>query len=136
MLGAVRRLPPGERRSPGEPTMSEEICMMSAADLVAGYRAGALSPVEATGAALDRIDRHDGTLNAFIIVCREEALESARQSEARWRRGAALGAVDGVPTTIKDLVMIKGHPTRQGSLTSPDQQEDVDAPITSRLLEE
>jgi aspartyl-tRNA(Asn)/glutamyl-tRNA(Gln) amidotransferase subunit A len=68
--------------------MSDEICMMSAADLVAGYRAGALSPVEAARAALDRIDRYDGTLNAFIIVCREEALDSARHSEARWRRAA------------------------------------------------
>ena len=45
--------------------MSDEICMMSAADLVAAYRSGALSPVEATRAALDRIDRHDGTLNAL-----------------------------------------------------------------------
>ena len=116
--------------------MSDEICMMSAADLVAGYRAGALSPVEATRAALDRIDRHDGTLNAFIIVCREEALESARQSEGRWRRGAPLGPIDGVPTTIKDLVMMKGHPTRRGSLTSPDQPEVEDAPITARLREQ
>src|SRR5262249_22087706 len=75
-------------------------------------------------------------LNPFIIVCHEEALAAARQSEARWRRGAPLGAVDGVPTTVKDLMMLKGHPWRRGSLTTPDKPEVEDAPIVARMREQ
>jgi len=115
--------------------MSDEICMMPAVDLVARYRSGALSPVEATRAALDRIDRHGAALNAFIIVCHEAALDAASQSEVRWRRGEPIGLVDGVPTSIKDLMLMKGHPTRRGSLTTPDQPEAEDSPITARLRE-
>src|SRR5882757_2296933 len=103
--------------------MSDDICMMPAEELIAKYRSGALSPVEATRAALDRIDGHDGALNAFIIVCHDEALEAARQSEARWRRGQPVGLVDGVPASVKDLMLMKGHPTRRGSLTTSDKPE-------------
>jgi aspartyl-tRNA(Asn)/glutamyl-tRNA(Gln) amidotransferase subunit A len=109
--------------------------MLPAVDLVAGYRAGTLSPVEATRAVLDRIREHDGVLNAFIIVAEEEALAAARASEARWKRGAPIGLIDGVPTTIKDVILMQGHPTRRGSRTTPSTAETEDAPITARLRE-
>jgi aspartyl-tRNA(Asn)/glutamyl-tRNA(Gln) amidotransferase subunit A len=115
--------------------MFDEICMMSAADLLAKYRSRALSPVEATQAALTQIAKHDHVLNAFIIVSDQEAMASARQSEARWRRGEPIGLVDGVPTSIKDVLVMKGHPTRRGSLTTSDKPEVEDAPATARLRE-
>ena len=102
--------------------------MLPAVDLVAGYRAGTLSPVEATLAVLDRIREYDGVLNAFIIVAEEEALAAARASEARWKRSAPIGLIDGVPTTIKDVILMKGHPTRRGSKTTPSTAETEDAP--------
>jgi aspartyl-tRNA(Asn)/glutamyl-tRNA(Gln) amidotransferase subunit A len=112
-----------------------ELAMMTAEDLVGRYRTGEVSPVEATRAALDRIDAFDKTLNAFVFVTAEEALASARESEARWRQGAPLGPIDGVPATIKDMVWMKGYPTRRGSLATPDTPEAEDAPITARLRE-
>ena len=61
---------------------------------------------------------------------------SAAASEARWRRGEPMGPLDGVPTSIKDLILTRGWPTRRGSHTvDPDQPWDVDAPATARLRE-
>jgi aspartyl-tRNA(Asn)/glutamyl-tRNA(Gln) amidotransferase subunit A len=115
--------------------MSEELCMMSTVDLLVGYRARKLSPVEATRAALDRIEAYDKQLNSFIVTCPEEALAAAKASEARWQRGEPVGLVDGVPTSIKDVMLMKGYPTRRGSRTTPETPETEDAPATARLRE-
>jgi aspartyl-tRNA(Asn)/glutamyl-tRNA(Gln) amidotransferase subunit A len=114
-----------------------ELALLTATELVREYAARELSPVEATRAALDRIDRHDKVVNAFCLVDPELALAAARESEQRWQRGEPLGSVDGVPTSIKDLLPTKGWPTRRGSrLISPDQVWDSDAPATARLREQ
>src|ERR671923_703011 len=86
-----------------------------AAALLAGYRAGELSPVEVVEDALARIERGDATLNAFCLVDPERALADARASEARWRRGEPAGALDGVPVAVKDVFATRGWPTRRGS---------------------
>lgn len=114
-----------------------EPCFASATDLIAAYRAKALSPVEATQSCLDRIKALDGTLNAFCLVDEESALAEARASEARWAKGSPIGLVDGVPTTVKDLFLTRKWPTMRGSLTvSRDQTCDVDAPPVARLREQ
>ncbi len=116
--------------------MSRDLALMSATDLLAAYRAKRLSPVEATHAALDRIAALDGRFNAFCLVDAESALAAARDSEGRWHRGEPCGLVDGVPTTVKDLILTKGWPTMRGSKTvTPDQPWDEDAPVTARLRE-
>jgi len=98
------------------------------------YRTGQLSPVEAARAALARIARFDPAVNAFCLVDEERALAAARASEARWHRGAPCGLVDGVPTTIKDLVLTRAWPTLRGSLAiDRDQSWEEDAPATARL---
>lgn len=120
----------------------------TAAELLALYRSGQASPVEATRAALARIERLNPVLNAFCWVAAEEALAAARASETRWqqwRRGAdadgvagsAPGALEGVPVSIKDLILTRGWPTLRGShtLDAAAQAWDVDAPATARLRE-
>ena len=63
-------------------------------------------------------------------------MQSARDSEARWQRGAPIGPLDGVPTSIKDLILTRGWPTRRGSMTVDAAQPwEVDAPVTARLRE-
>jgi aspartyl-tRNA(Asn)/glutamyl-tRNA(Gln) amidotransferase subunit A len=115
---------------------AEDIAYLSATELVAQYRSGALSPVEVTRIALARIDALDPGLNAFVLVDAESALRDARASEARWRRGEPCGPIDGVPTSIKDLMLSRGWPTLRGSMTvDADQPWDVDAPSTARLRE-
>ncbi|MEO7150699.1 MAG: amidase [Burkholderiaceae bacterium] len=108
----------------------------SATALLALYRSGAASPVEATRAVLARIERLNPVLNAFCRVFTDEALAGAAQSEARWRAGTPCGPLDGVPVSIKDLILARGAPTLRGSRTvDPAQAWDVDAPATARLRE-
>jgi len=116
--------------------MQDEIALLSAKDLLARYRKGSLSPVEAVTAALRRIEAHDPALNAFILVDADGALAQARKSEERWRIGAPRGHLDGVPTSIKDILLTKGWPTLRGSKAVPrDQPWDEDAPAVARLRE-
>jgi aspartyl-tRNA(Asn)/glutamyl-tRNA(Gln) amidotransferase subunit A len=110
---------------------------MSATELLAAYRAKKVSPIEATRAALDRVSSLDSGFNAFCLVDEDRAMASAHESEARWHRGEPLGLVDGVPTTIKDLILTRDWPTLRGSRTvARDQPWTEDAPVVARLREE
>ena len=116
--------------------MATQLFNCTATELLALYRSGQASPVEATQAVLARIDQLNPKLNAFVLVAHEQALASARASEARWKAGAPKGALDGVPVSIKDLILTRGWPTLRGSRTvKADQAWDVDAPATARLRE-
>src|SRR3546814_6889833 len=65
------------------------------------------------------------------LVDEDSALKDARASEARWTAGKPLGPVDGVPASIKDILLTRGWPTLRGSkTTNPDQPWDEDAPVT------
>ncbi|MCM5568930.1 amidase [Burkholderiaceae bacterium FT117] len=114
----------------------DEIAWLGAEELTKAYRDRELSPVDATRAILDRIDALNPRLNAYCLVDHESAMSDARASEARWLRGEPLGPIDGVPASIKDLILTKGWPTLRGSLTTdPAGPWDVDAPATARLRE-
>ena len=117
--------------------MSQDLALMSAVDLLDQYRAKKLSPVEAVKAALQRIGRLNPRFNAFCLVDEAAALASAAASEARWMKGQPIGLVDGVPATVKDLLIAKGWPTLRGSkAVDPKQAWDEDAPCVARLREE
>jgi aspartyl-tRNA(Asn)/glutamyl-tRNA(Gln) amidotransferase subunit A len=108
----------------------------TAVELLNLYRTKQASPLEATRAALARIERWNPILRAFSFVAAEAALESARASEMRWGRGEPCGALDGVPASIKDLILTRGMPTLRGSRTvDPSQAWDIDAPAAARLRE-
>ena len=104
------------------------------------FRGGAVSPVEVTQEVLLRIQRINPLINAFCLVDEEAALANARISEQRWqahrRNAAPVGALEGIPVSIKDLILTQGWPTLRGSRTvNPKQNWDVDAPVTARLRE-
>jgi len=115
---------------------ADDIAYLSATALVEQYRAKTLSPVEATRALLDRLDALQPRLNAFCIVDRDGAREAARAAERRWQAGAPQGPLDGVPVTIKDLMLMRGFPTLRGSrLVDPEQDWSEDTPAVARLRE-
>jgi aspartyl-tRNA(Asn)/glutamyl-tRNA(Gln) amidotransferase subunit A len=119
---------------------STDLTQRTAHELLQLYRTGQASPVEATQAVLARIERINPRINAYCLVDADSALASARASEARWQAhrqsGAAVGELDGVPVSIKDLILTKDWPTLRGSRTvDPNQPWDVDAPATARLRE-
>jgi aspartyl-tRNA(Asn)/glutamyl-tRNA(Gln) amidotransferase subunit A len=117
-------------------TTVTDLADCSAVELLQLYRRRAASPVEAVHAVLKRIDKLQPVLNAFCHLAPDEALAAARVSEARWSAGRPMGVLDGVPASIKDLILTKGWPTLRGSRTvDPKQAWDVDAPASARLRE-
>jgi aspartyl-tRNA(Asn)/glutamyl-tRNA(Gln) amidotransferase subunit A len=115
--------------------MSTDLCALSATELLDAYRKHDLSPVEVTQAVLERIAKLNPVLNAFNLVS-ERAMEDAKASEARWLAGQPRGLLDGVPVSIKDIILAKGWPTLRGSKTvDPKGPWNDDAPATARLRE-
>jgi len=114
----------------------QDIAYTSAVSLLDLYRSRALSPVEVTLLLFDRLNALEPKLNAFCILDHEGAAAAARQSEQRWQQGEATGRLDGVPVTIKDLMLMRGFPTLRGSrLVEPHQDWSEDAPAVVRLRE-
>jgi aspartyl-tRNA(Asn)/glutamyl-tRNA(Gln) amidotransferase subunit A len=117
--------------------MSNDVLSMTAVELIEHYRNKMLSPVEVTRAALDRIAALNPVYNAFVLVDEARALKDARAAEARWQRGEPAGLVDGIPATVKDLIVTEGWPTRRGSLTiDPNQPWTEDGPPVARMKEQ
>lgn len=116
--------------------MLREPYEMTAADLSKAYRMNKLSPIETTQACLERIKTCDADINAFCLIDPAASLAQAEASEKRWRHGAPLSPLDGVPVAIKDLLLTKGWPTRRGSLTIDASGPCIeDAPAVARLRE-
>ena len=110
-----------------------ELCKMGAAQLTQQFRSGALSPVEVTQSVLQHAQEVQARLNAFTLIDHQGALDLAKASEKRWRHGAPLSPIDGVSTTIKDLVWFKDRSIRYGSLTSAAEPCAEDAPCVRNL---
>ncbi|MGW2331248.1 amidase [Streptomyces sp. NPDC001700] len=107
---------------------------LTAVQLLERYGSGDLSPVEATRAALDRIEQIQPRVNAYSRVDHEEALRQAEESAERWRRGEPAGLLDGVPVSVKDILLMRGGPTLRGSRTvRTDGPWDEDAPAVARM---
>ena len=108
---------------------------LSAAELSAAFRLRSLSPLEVTQAVVDHIARWEPHLHATYAFDPEAALAAARESEARWQRGAPLSAIDGVPVTIKENTATEGVPVPAGSAATKLVSATEDAPPSARLRE-
>jgi len=106
---------------------------ISASELTTLYARNALSPVEAVEAMLLRASKLQPHLNALVMIDVDGARAAAKASEARWRMGAPLSPLDGVPTSIKDTTQVKGWPTRYGSYATDETPAAEDAPVVGRL---
>jgi aspartyl-tRNA(Asn)/glutamyl-tRNA(Gln) amidotransferase subunit A len=94
-----------------------------------------VSAVELTQACLDRIEKYNPVLNAFITVTREQALAVARQRDAELRRGKSLGPLHGIPIAVKDNIDTAGVRTTAASELFKDRVPDADAKVVRRLKE-
>lgn len=109
---------------------------LSASELSRCFRRGELSPVETAIAVFARLDAWQAKINAFCFEDRAQTLADARASEARWQAGAPLSPLDGVPISIKDLILTQGWPTRRGSRSiDVNQPWNDDAPSVARIRE-
>jgi aspartyl-tRNA(Asn)/glutamyl-tRNA(Gln) amidotransferase subunit A len=108
---------------------------LTAQALSSAYKSKELSPVDVTQAALARIPQWEPRINAMYIVDADGALAQARASEARWRAGAPLSPLDGVPITIKSNIAVAGFPTPVGTAAGDLTTSVADAPPTARVRE-
>ena len=116
--------------------MKNDLCSLSATDLLHLYRRKKLSPVEVARATLEQIEKLNPILNAFCFLDSSSSLKEAKQSEKRWAQGAPRGLLDGVPVSIKDLILTRRWPTLRGSKTiDPAGPWNDDAPSVARLRE-
>ena len=96
-------------------------------------RQGNCSPVELTRETLNRIQRHQPTLNAFITVTEDLALDQARQAEREIREGRDRGPLHGIPFAAKDLFYTRGIRTTVGSKILRDFIPEHDAAVIEKL---
>lgn len=88
---------------------------MTIREAAAALRSGAVSSVELTTEALERIQRLDGRLNSFLTVTREPALAEARRADEELAEGRDRGPLHGIPVALKDLFLTRGVRTTGGS---------------------
>jgi aspartyl-tRNA(Asn)/glutamyl-tRNA(Gln) amidotransferase subunit A len=109
-----------------------ELWELTATDLLAAYRAGEASPIEATHSCLDRIDQLDGTLNAVLTLLADSALAQAAESANHWRSGVPR-LLEGVPYGLKDIIDTDGVRTTGGSALYRENVPKADAALAARL---
>ncbi len=113
---------------------SDELCWLPATELAGLIRKKKVSPVEVVDAVLQRIDKLNPRLNAYVLVTADDARAAARRAERQLtRRSARLGPLHGVPFSVKDLVITRGVRTTFGTPLYRDHVPDEDAPMVARL---
>ena len=105
---------------------------VAAAELIRTKR---LSPVEYLQELLQRIERLEPRINAFVHLDAGPAMEAAKRAEAALMRGDRIGRLHGVPVTIKDLADTKSMPTQHGTKIFAGHRPTEDTPFVPRLQE-
>jgi amidase len=123
----------GLANAAGTKMRDDDLCWMSAADLLALLRERKVSPVEVLKAQIVRAERVNGQVNCFTHTYFDSAMAAARESEARWMRGDAR-ALEGIPTSVKDEEAVAGWPVTAGSILMKDNRAAENTPVVDKLL--
>ena len=110
-----------------------EICALSGSELAGHLQDGSLTAETVVGAVLEQIDKYDPTYNAFALVDRDGALESARAADQSRAANAALGPLHGLPFSVKDVIQTAGMETAFGSRLMAGNIPAKDAAAVARL---
>ena len=109
--------------------------MGRAAQAVAAIRAGSLSPVDLVEESLDRIDRLEGAIKAWVTVAGEEAHRTALRRFQEAQKGSIHGPLHGIPVGVKDIFDVAGLPTQAGAPSFAHRTPGADAAVVARLRE-
>jgi aspartyl-tRNA(Asn)/glutamyl-tRNA(Gln) amidotransferase subunit A len=120
------------RRQPEE-SMSSAVAYASLEQISRDLQSGKLTSQELVRMRLDRIERHDPALHAFIDVYAREAMAAAEAADRLRAAGIVLGPLHGVTVAIKDLIDIAGKPVTWGSKSRPARIADATATLVRRL---
>ena len=105
----------------------------SIAELGRAYRTGETNPVAVTTILLDRIEKLNPRLHAFMGITRERALAGAKAAETQLNGGLDLGPLQGIPYAVKDLFNVRGQPTTAGTRLLEDNIANGDCTAVTRL---
>ncbi len=111
---------------------NDSIAALSAAEIARRVRGREISPVEVLDACMERVERHNGRINA-VVTLNHRAREEAEELERRIGRGEDVGALAGVPVGIKDVTEVAGVRTTYGSPLFADHVPEEDALVVQRL---
>jgi aspartyl-tRNA(Asn)/glutamyl-tRNA(Gln) amidotransferase subunit A len=113
--------------------LGDDLAWQSLADAADQIRRRLLSPVELTRALIDRIERLDPAINAFLRFTPEAALAEAKAAEAEISSGRYRGSLHGMPYALKDIIDYTGLPTTAHSKILIDNVAGEDAFVAARL---
>ncbi len=117
------------------PHSSGRPASLTAAELVAAYASGDLSPVDALEDVAAVIEAREPELNAFWQLDLRSARTAARASEQRWGRGQPAGPIDGVPVTVKENLARAGVPMPAGNAGVEPVVPTRSSPVVERIEE-
>jgi aspartyl-tRNA(Asn)/glutamyl-tRNA(Gln) amidotransferase subunit A len=118
-----------------EPAIHREgLCFTPATILAAAIRQKKVSPVEVITAVYERLHKTNPKINAFCTLTEEPAHRMAKEAEAAVMRGDRLGALHGVPVSVKDVFLTRGVRTMFGSRIRENYVPEEDAPAVVKLL--
>ncbi|WP_208971952.1 amidase [Kineococcus rubinsiae] len=117
------------------PDALDDLSFAPFTDVAELVRTRRVSPVELTRSMLDRIRRHDGTLNSYAVVLEEAASAAALAAERELDRGVYRGPLHGIPVAVKDLCDVAGVPSAAGTVVRADVVPDTDSTVVRRLRE-
>jgi len=113
--------------------MNLDLALLNSADVQQAYAQGLTDPVAVTRAHLVRIAQRNPSLQAFVHVCEDLALQQAQASAQRWASGQPLGPLDGVVMALKDNIDVVGMPCTAGTAAYAQRLPAHNAPIYQRL---
>jgi aspartyl-tRNA(Asn)/glutamyl-tRNA(Gln) amidotransferase subunit A len=108
---------------------------LSAVEMLAGYRAREISPVEVMRDVQKRISEREPVVKALWAADIGRAERQAAESERRWKSGTPIGALDGVPITLKENIATAGTPVPLGTAATELVPAPADAPPAARVRE-
>lgn len=112
---------------------SQDLHLLTISELGRLIRSRQVSPTELTRSFLERIDRLDPTLGAYVTVMAETATTEAEAAEAEISSGMYRGPMHGIPVAIKDIIYTEGVLTSAGSRVLADHVPEYDSTIVERL---
>ena len=112
----------------------DEICFMSAYEMLEKIKTQELTSTEITETIIERIERINPIINAYCTPTFELARETAKKADEVFKKGEKLGLLHGIPTSIKDLMQTKGIRTTYGSKLYEDFIPEQDDVAVQRLI--
>jgi len=132
-FGDVR--PSTESATRSRPAIPADLCSLSIADAAELLRLRSISPVELARAHLERIERLDAKLRAFLTVTADRAIQEAKTAEDEISRGRYRGPLHGIPISIKDSISTAGIRTTHACRAYAEWIPGKDATVVTRLRE-